>query len=117
MVIWNGAQTSVPVRSVGGKMDVRQPSAGNTLHVPVEIVAVLFSVATHTVRRRQGVHHRRRGAAPLATCLSGCAMRRGAHAKRRDIHASVAVELRIRQVVDAPNGTVAAFFPLAVLAG
>jgi acetamidase/formamidase len=42
---------------------------------------------------------------------------REAHLSAEDAYvlSSVAAELRISQVVDAPNWTVTAFFPLAVL--
>jgi acetamidase/formamidase len=163
-----GGHSTMPPRKNGGNMDVKQLSAGTTLHLPVWVEGALFSVGdAHAaqgdgevcvtavemsarvslrfdLRSGQGlVEPQFRVAGPLgrghdhgpyfATTAHGpdlyaAAQRavrymiehlvreRGLTREQAYVVSSVAVDLKISEIVDAPNWIVSAFLPESIFA-
>jgi len=161
-----GEHSTVPPRTSGGNMDIKQLTAGTTLYLPVAVDGALFSAGdghaaqgdgevcitaiettmTATLRlavRRDhaltgpefettrplsprtngGRHYVTTGIAPDLMEASKEAVRamirhlvrvRGLSREEAYVLSSVAVDLKISELVDAPNWVVSAFLPLAI---
>jgi acetamidase/formamidase len=158
--------STIPPRSVGGNLDIKQLTAGSTLYLPVAVPGALFStgdahgaqgdgevcgtgiemesVATlrFTLRRDlvlDGPRFEIVGALPesgqsgwfattgigpdlyaasqaaIRAMIAHLGDRYGLPAEDAYILCSVAVDLRISEVVDAPNWVVSAFLPTSVI--
>lgn len=158
-----GDHSTVPPRSVGGNVDVKQLTAGSTLYLPVAVAGALFSIgdchgaqgdgevcvtgieAPMTVTARfdvrsdltidqpqfettgpftpTGVDEPMYGTMGIADDLMAATKRateamidhlhteRGLTREDAYILCSVAMDLKVNQVVDAPNWTVSAYLP------
>lgn len=164
-----GAHSTIPPRRVGGNLDIRHLTAGNTLYLPVEVEGSLFSCGDghgaqgdgevcitaletavsarlkFTVDPRMVVDGPRfRARTPLGrpgddaagyycTAAPGpdlyeCSrqairemlmyltVERGLTKEEAYVLCSLAVDLRISEIVDVPNWVVSAYLPLVVFA-
>jgi acetamidase/formamidase len=158
-----GEHSTIPPRSAGGNMDIKQLTKGSTLYLPVAVAGALFSCGdghaaqgdgevcitaiettmTATLRlglRRDlhiagpefeaasagalaGRHYVTTGIAPdlmaatkaavramIAHLVSACGLTR----EEAYVLCSVAADLKISEVVDAPNWVVSAFLPMSL---
>jgi acetamidase/formamidase len=87
-----GLHSVVPPRRVGGNMDIKQLGAGTTVYLPVEVEGALLGVGDTHAAQGDGEVCGTAIECPMTVCL-------------------VAVDLKISEVVDAPNWVVSAFLP------
>jgi formamidase len=126
------ALRTIPPRETGGKFDIKQLKAGSTLLLPVYVPGALFSAgdghfaqgdgescgtavemgATLTVRfgLRKGLEAQD----ALLNMIDHLVAERGYSREQAYVLTSVAVDLRISQLVDVPNVVVSAFLPLDI---
>ena len=157
-----GGHSTMPPRKNGGNMDIRQLTAGSTVHLPVWVDGALLSVGdahaaqgdgevcvsavemSARVTLRVGLHRGRplrepwfrtpgqpaRGAEVATTAhgpdlfaaaqqairylIAHVVAERGLTREEAYVVASVAADLRISEIVDAPNWIVSAFLPESI---
>ncbi len=128
-----GSHSIVPPSRWGGNMDTKHLNPGATLYLPVGVEGALFSLGDTHAAQGDGVAEHERSSYHVCTGVGPDLMECARDAVRATIGwlgenhglgreeayaaVSVACDLRIHEVVDAPNWVVGCFIPQSIFEG